>query len=96
MTYDYYEEKRKQEEARIYRDRQGFIIRRHKEFSAYVSGQMEGDSSRRFKLNNSGLVEIIEAQQREQARRESTIPKILRGDDEIKASQDKFKLFKGD
>ncbi len=96
MTYDYYEEKRKQEEARIYRDRQGFIIRRHKEFSAYVSGQMEGDSSRRFKLNNSGLVEIIEAQQREQARRESTIPKILRVDEDVKSPYNKLKLFRTD
>lgn len=96
MTYDYYEERRKQEEARIYRDSQGFIIGRHNEFSAYASGQMDADSSMRFRKNNSGLVEIIEAQQREQARRESTIPKILRVDEDVKSFYDKLKLFKTD
>lgn len=96
MGYDYYEERRKQEQARIYQDKNGFILREHNEYSAYVSGNMDVDSSRRFKSNNPELVEIIEAQQREQARRESTIPKILRVDEDVKSPYNKLKLFRTD
>ncbi len=96
MTYDYYEERRRQEQARIYQDKNGFILRKHNEYSAYVSGNMDVDSSRRFKSNNPELVEIIEARKREKARKESNIPSILRGDDDIKAFYDKLTLFKSD
>lgn len=96
MGYDYYEERRKQEQARIYQDKNGFILREHNEYSAYVSGNMDVDSSRRFKSNNPELVEIIEARKREKARKESTIPKILRVDEDVKSPYNKLKLFRTD
>ena len=61
MGYDYYEERRKQEQARIYQDKNGFILRENNEYSAYVSGNMDVDSSRRFKSNNPELVEIVQS-----------------------------------
>lgn len=95
MTYDYYEEKRKQEEARIYRDNNGFTIRSNYATSAYASGEMDADSLRRFKKNNPELVEIINAQEREKERSNSTT-KLLNAEDYSKSLYDKLRLLKTD